>query len=214
VGYELISLVYPFLCRACDRFVAREQVFCSDCFSRIKKIPPSFISLTTNISIKIYSVSDYKEPLRSLILRKKSSDRLAARQLGEIMSRLDVGKFDYLIPVPLHWTRYARRGFNQSREIACVLSKKFDIPVVDLLKRAKRTRFQSNLSHDLRQDNVDSVFVVQRKYHDIYCAIVRGKNVLLVDDLCTTGATLKNVARPLLAGQPRSISAIVACRVV
>lgn len=217
MGHELISLLYPSLCRSCSCFIKKRQVFCNTCLSHVNNIPISLLPLTPSVSIKVYAIADYQEPLRSLILRKKCADRLAGRQLGQLMGEMKIvcgNDFDYLIPVPLHWTRYIRRGFNQAYEMACVLSCSIDVPVVDLVKRIKRTKYQSNLSQDLRQENVDKVFAVRRRYRDIYKSIVRDKDVLLVDDLCTTGATLKNVAHVLLAGKPKSISAVVACRVV
>ena len=79
-----------------------------------------------------------------------------------------------------------------------------------LLKKTKRTFFQARISRYQRWENVKETVVIRRKYKDV----VKGKRILLVDDLCTTGATLKNASKPLLGGQPKSISAVVACRVI
>ena len=217
MGYELISLLFPSSCRSCSVCISGKQVFCPACQATIKHVPSCSLQLTPKYSLTVHAIGSYTDPLRSLILRKKRFDRLAGRQLAGLMGQmLSVcpPKFDYLVPIPLHWTRYARRGFNQSYEMARVLSKKWNIPVLRLLKRGQRTKYQSSLSHELRQENVRNVFVVRRKYCDIYQSIVRNKTIVFVDDLCTTGATLKNAALVLLPGRPESFSAVVACRVV
>jgi len=212
-----LDLIYPNFCRACQKLLAQNSVYCSSCSDKIKPVATSFVAVTNKYAIKVFAASVYKDPLRSLILRKAFSDRLASRQLAQIMhekTNIKNMAFDYIVPIPLHWTRYARRGFNQSYEMASVLSKKLDVPVLDILKRTKRTVFQSTLSHNLRQENVKGVFQVRKKYLDVLRVTLKDKNILLVDDLCTTGATLKNGARQLTDGLPKSISAIVACRVL
>lgn len=167
--------------------------------------------------MSVHAISAYISPVRDLILKKKYSDRLASRQLGQLLCEKTIileKSFDLLIPVPLHWTRYARRGFNQAEEMACVLGKRMGVPVKNLVARKKRTVYQSLLSHDERQKNVEAIFKIKRRYKDIFDMMVYDKNILLVDDLCTTGATLKNVAQPILIARPRSITAVVASRVV
>jgi len=197
--------------------IGDNEVFCVACQSKIRLIPPCFLSVSKKYSIKVFALGEYIEPLRSLILRKKCFDRLAGQQLAALIFKMmSIGdqSFDYIVPIPLHWTRYARRGFNQSHEMACVLSKKLNVPVLHLLKRVRRTSYQSSLSYDLRQENVSGVFDICFKYRDIYLSIVHDRNILFVDDLCTTGATLKNAARALFVGCPKSVSAVVACRVL
>jgi predicted amidophosphoribosyltransferase len=99
--------------------------------------------------------------------------------------------------------------------MAKVLGKKLDIPVVRLLKRKKRTKFQLKLTKSSRQENVKNAFCICKKSRDNLSEIIQDKNIIIIDDLCTTGATLKNMSITLLkkGGQaPRSISALVACR--
>ena len=89
--------------------------------------------------------------------------------------------------------------------------------MLDVIKRVKYTKFQSNFSFEQRQENVRDIFDLNNKSEKFYLTIkekIIGKDLLLVDDLCTTGATLKNLARFLLKFNPKSITAIVACRVV
>ena len=87
------------------------------------------------------AISDYPEPLSPFIVAKSWGDIVASNQLGELIWQKTYFKdmpCDYLISVPLHWTRFARRGFNQAQEIAQVLACHRDVPVALLIKRVKK----------------------------------------------------------------------------
>jgi len=237
---NFLQLFYPSVCPSCSILVCRDEIYCSDCFEQIKPIVSSFLPLTPKHSIKVFSVSDYKEPLRKLILRKSFSDVCASKQLAQvILKRIDLKRLniDFIVPVPLHWTRFAKRGFNQADVMAKVLSKQLDVPVLSLLKRKKRTQFQSSLPVEQRAENLKNAFdlswrfknnqklsypstllrtsAIKYLFDKIYLEFnLKDKNILLVDDLCTTGATLQNSAKILLPFRPQAIFAVVACRVV
>jgi ComF family protein len=212
----LLSFLFPSTCRFCGVFLPGDKIFCDACDEHIVRIPEKYIPLGEDRVITVYAASAYENPLKKLILKKAFSDRRASWQLGHIMSqKIDRSlSFDLIIPVPLHWTRYLRRGFNQSYEIGTVLSKELGIPMIDLLKRTKMTRHQSEFSGNDRQANVKDVFEIRKKYVGGIRKVIENKNILFVDDLCTSGATLKNMALPLLAESPQSISAFVACRAI
>lgn len=219
-----LQVLYPSFCYSCRNVFSqkimpptrRHVLLCESCEKKIIPISTFELDITKKNSITVYAVSAYVDPLRSLILKKSYSELLASRALGLLMYEKSGIKnnFDYIVPVPLHWTRYARRGFNQAGEMARVLGKKMGVPVVDVVRRARRTKFQSSLSFVLRQKNVENVFDVRRRYRDIFTMMLQDKDILLVDDLFTTGATIKNVARVLLEGYPKSITVVVACRVI
>ncbi len=124
-----------------------------------------------------------------------------------MLSTLD---YDIITSIPLHWTRYASRGFNQAQEMAQVIAHKRKVPVVHLLKRVKKTAFQFELAASSRGTNVKNAFelciVDTQRY--------KNKHILLVDDLMTTGATIREAAKELLKLQPRKITVVVACRVI
>ena len=148
-----------------------------------------------------------------MILSKRWSDRLASIQLGELMWEnipLSTFDYDYIIPIPLHWTRYAFRGFNQAEEIAYVIKKKKKVPLVHLLKRIKKTAFQFDLTSSLRGTNVKDAFVLNTIDREVY----KDKHILLIDDLMTTGATIREAAKELLKLKPRKITVVVVCRVI
>jgi len=101
-------------------------------------------------------------------------------------------KSDFLIPVPLHKSRYRERGFNQSDILAEGISKVTGLSVLkNVLKRKKNTKDQTNLSREQRDENVRGAFVVTEP------EMINGKKIILVDDVITTGSTLSECARML-----------------
>src|SRR5581483_11704440 len=154
-------LVAPPTCAFCKIFIADDTVVCDECRSRIMPIVSHEIVVTPTYSLKVIAVSPYQDPLRSLILAKNRSSLVASTQLGMLiwqMSSIKTIPLDCFIPIPLHWTRFAKRGFNQAHEIARVLSEQSGKPVMPVLKRVKRTQFQAALAHDERSENVADAF--------------------------------------------------------
>ena len=100
-------------------------------------------------------------------------------------------RIDLIVPVPLFYLKRWKRGFNQARIIAKHISDSFNIPLFSALKRVKSTKMQAYLDFDARFKNVRDAFKLKKKI-DFY-----QKNVLLVDDIITTGNTLNECARIL-----------------
>ena len=206
------NLVSPPFCEGCKSFLKERLILCKNCFDKISPIVSFNLLVTPKYSVKVFAISDYQEPLKSLILAKMWSNRLASQQLGELiwqMTNLKNHEFDYLIPIPLHWTRFLRRGFNQTEVVATILSSKSSKPVANILKRNKYTKFQSSLDVYKRNENVKNAFKIELKKN-----IYEGRNLLLVDDLLTSGATIINAAKELIKLKPATISVVVACRVI
>lgn len=105
-----------------------------------------------------------------------------------------------IVPVPMHFLKRARRGYNQTEHIAEGISNATGIPVVNALKAVKGHKTQTALSAEQRLENLSSVFVPVMREE------VEGRGVLLVDDVCTTGATLSTAAAALLKSFPSSLS--------
>lgn len=203
----------PSLCAYCKKFLLTADIFCQDCKYKIFPIVSKQMDVTPSFSMTVFAISDYKDPLKKLILAKGWSDTLASYQMGQLMwEYLPLQQLDYevIVPVPLHWTRYAWRGFNQAHEIARVIQKKKNVPLCHLLKRVKKTAFQSTLNSSLRVQNLKEAFVFNDKYVKDYT----GKHILLIDDLMTTGSTLRSAAKVLLALKPKKITVVVVCRVI
>lgn len=115
---------------------------------------------------------------------------------------------DLLVPIPLHMERLRERGYNQSELLADRLARHLNRPMVPTaLIRTRYTRPQVGLNMDQRRHNVDNAFVADP-------ASVRDKYVLLIDDVCTTGATLNAAAQALLAAGAGQVSAYCLARAV
>jgi ComF family protein len=208
------TIIAPPLCAHCKKFLdvtTVHDIFCENCSGLIFPIASREIPITKKYNLTVLAVSVYAEPVKSLILAKHWSDVVASRQLGDLIWQKTNFKnipCDYLVPIPLHWTRYAHRGFNQTDEIAHVLAQKREISIAHLLARTKKTRFQADLSREQRSENIKNAFELTVKNKKLY----EGKHLWLVDDLMTTGATLEMAARELCKLRPATIHAIVACR--
>ena len=152
------------------------------------------------------SIASYEGTLRDILHRLKYDGRRSlARPLGERMARAGEGvlrEADALVPVPLHWIRHYRRGFNQAEELA----RGVGLPVVRALRRSRRTVTQTDLPEAQRLANVGDAFRLRRS------ARITGQVLVLVDDVSTTGATLDACARVLLEGGAAEVRALTAAR--
>ncbi|MEM8833961.1 MAG: ComF family protein [Pseudomonadota bacterium] len=118
---------------------------------------------------------------------------------------------DYLVPVPLHPTRLIRRRFNQSALIAKYLSKETGVKtVLNALTRLRATPTQGHLDMKERKKNVRKAFQVAPRYIER----LKGKNIILVDDVYTTGATVNECTKELLKCDVNSVSILTLARVV
>lgn len=112
---------------------------------------------------------------------------------------------EVIIPVPLHWTKRLSRGFNQAELLADELARAGNLKVANAVRRIEMTRSQVAFhSRAARQKNIRRAFRLTRP------DLLHGKNVLIVDDVMTTGATLQAIARIIKTGcRPASFRAIV-----
>jgi ComF family protein len=131
-----------------------------------------------------------QEPVLQLVHRLKySGERWLARTLADLMPDPNAycGRpetYDLMCPVPLFRTRLRERGFNQSAELGARLEPRLGVPfVADLLVKMEHTPEQARLGGRARRRNLQGCFAVARS------SVVRGRNVILVDDLVTTGST-------------------------
>lgn len=156
-----------------------------------------------------YSVAAYEGRLRELIhLFKYGGVRTLAKPLGEwlagAMPRDE--RFDRIVPVPLHWRRRWRRGFNQSALLAQAVARRYALPVTPVLGRIRATAVQAGLSHAGRRANVKGAFRVRGGF------ALEGQRVLLVDDVLTTGATAAACAAVLKQAGARYVAVLTLAR--
>ena len=134
-----------------------------------------------------------------------------ANPLGELMNNfiadhLDRQAIDLIVPVPLYKSKLRERGFNQSLELAAQISKMFSLPLSsNSLYRRKPTISQTELSRQERLINVKAAFAVRNN-------LVFKKQVLLVDDVFTSGATVNECSKTLLEAGACAVSVLTLAR--
>jgi ComF family protein len=231
----LAGLLFPPQCAGCGRAVAEPGTLCGQCWPRLRFIERPYCAVmgtpfTHDLGDNFLSAEAIADPppfrrVRSVVIHDGVPKRMVvglkfhdqtnlapwmARWMLRAGSEL-IADCDVIIPVPLHPFRFWSRRFNQSAELArtiAVLSEKPFEP--EALIRVKRTRRQVGLAASERQRNVSGAFRVPES-QDIK---VRGRNVLLIDDVYTTGATVKAATRALLRADAAAVDVLTFSRVL
>jgi ComF family protein len=136
--------------------------------------------------------------------RVRPLGKVLGAYLGAALPREE--RFDMVVPMPLHWVRRWRRGFNQSEVLAREVARRSGIKVVHAVRRARSTAPQASLSRAGRRRNVRGAFAARRGVD------VRGLRILLVDDVLTTGATANACAGALKRAGARYVAVLAVAR--
>ncbi len=158
------------------------------------------------------SVAPFRGPARAAIHLLKYRHALSlAEPLGTLMARRWAARgapVDLVVPVPLHPARFRARGYNQAALLAWAVGRRLGLPVDEgALLKVRATKAQMALGLEERRANVQGAFIAREER-------VGGQRVLLVDDVCTTGATLEACADALRAGGAREVWALTLARTV
>ena len=157
------------------------------------------------------AVGFYENALRQSVLSLKRQPHVSSHLINLLLDaaqREPLNKTKRIIPVPLHQNRQRERGFNQASVIAEVLSKSLRLPLDEatLLRIGASEKYRAGLDPKGRRDTVAGVFEVR------YPKLVEGENVLLVDDVFTTGATVNSCAEALLASGAGNVYVLTIAR--
>ena len=219
---ELFDFILPRFCPSCrNKLATAENTVCNSCISKIKLVDPEFIKSEYQRkyeSKRIISgfVSQYifekDKELQHIIHAFKYDKKFhvgifLGKSLGEHFKfQFQSWNINLIVPIPLHHLKKAERGFNQSYCIAKGISSQTCIAVKsNAIKRMRFTQSQTTMTLKEREENVESAFKVKKP------EAVRGKHILLVDDVMTTGATINECGKVLLnAGANRIYAATVA----
>lgn len=223
-GYlaDFVSLLFPELCQACgESLVAGEELLCLDCryhlpFTDFHLKPENIVArqfwgkigLEAAYSLCYFTKGGKMQHLMHQFKYKgvQKIGNLLGNITGEQLIKASAfSSIDLIIPVPLHKSRFRKRGYNQSACFAEGLSEKLNIPVdIDNLVRIRATETQTHRSRFSRFENMQQVFALTNPQ-----ALIN-KHVLLVDDVVTTGSTLEACGTELLkvAGLKLSIATI------
>lgn len=229
---EIINFLFPSFCLRCKGSLsAEEALYCISC---LKSLPilkaycrtcgtPLNESLLQNFSQeelnfcgnclsekppfdRVFLAFKYESPIRELILQTKfNEDYALSYQLGRLLRNIlpvDPKHYDLVLPIPLHPLRERERGYNQS---LLILWGFMGVRLQrDYLQRIRYTFPQSELSFSERKKNVKDAFAVR-------ISLV-GKKVLLLDDVMTTGETLKEASRALKDAGAREVHVLAVAR--
>ena len=215
----LIEFIYPenISCIICNNPINKSNTYsiCKSCFNEINFIldgcikcgkPIIYHSLEkqdisgcsscfnkTFYFDKSISCIEYNNTSKKLILDFKYKNKTyMSKYIANIMKeKLEIEniEFDFILHVPLHKKRLKKRGFNQSKKIAIKLEKLINKPSYDILIRKKYTKPLYNLSKEQRNKVLKNVFEIKNEIN------LKNKNILLVDDIFTTGATVNEISK-------------------
>jgi ComF family protein len=239
-GVRLLDLLLPPQCLACRALVDQPGLLCGRCYSEVRWITPPIcrqcgvplqaaagIAGSAQIDLacgrclaepprfaRARAAFVYDGAARQLVGDLKYRDRLeGARSYGTWLARLGEGfleEADFIVPVPLHYLRLVRRRYNQAGLLAAALARASGRPLaVDALKRSRPTPTQTGLSAADRARNVRGAFAVRPRWRDR----LKGKRLVLADDVLTTGATANACTRALLSAGAAEVSVLTLARV-
>jgi len=200
--------VMPLRCVFCGaRTREPEKHVCSGCDADLPRIasppPPASSPLDAEVAPLAYEF-----PVDAAIKALKFQRKLfyAPAFLGLLCAaiRMLPDGIDAVLPVPLHWRRRWFRGFNQAHEIAKPVAKKLGVPILGNVRRKRSTAFQSGLSARERANNLRAAFAVRG---ELFC-----EHVLIVDDVITTGTTVRQLARVVKKAGVNRVSALAIAR--
>ncbi len=179
-------------CCPCCAVPLPAPVLCGDCLAS----PPAFV--------RALAAYRYQPPLSDLVIALKSRRDLAAgKVLGTLLARHVAqqlggnGLPDLLVPVPLHWRRRLRRGFNQALELARPVARELSLPLAPALVRRSRHLVQQHKQrHQRRRDLRDAFRVVGE---------VQGRHIAIIDDVVTTTGTARALSQALVASGAQTV---------
>ena len=210
--------LFPFLCRSCFKalpWMDRDHscLRCGNLTAGTQRLGcPSCLNLSWSLD-QTWSVFEYAEIIRDWILQLKfgKKEHLAPMLGRLIASNLNVSwleQYDAIVPIPLHKTRLRERGFNQSLLLTHYIVNNLSDSHIHYhpqgLKRVLNTKPQAELPEPQRRANVEKAFQASQE--------VQNRNILLVDDVMTTGETLNAAARTLKKQGAGIVGAVVFAR--
>ncbi len=208
---KLQTFLFPERCPFCGKVIDKKEIACNDCRS---KFPEKYIECFTYGGYTCVSSFPYEGIFKKCILNMKfHSKPYYAKKMGIIMAE-DIRNFykgysfDIITSVPLHRKRKRKRGYNQSELLAKEIAAELNIPYKEILFKQKDNAVQHTLSGEKRIKNVKGAYLLVDK------SLVKDKNILIIDDIITTGCTLGECSKIIFKGKANLVSCGTFCRVV
>ncbi len=198
----LSSLVFPPICKSCNKRIdSNKDVICGECWNRLERVDTGLFlhrEIPENID-KVFAIFQFDDLFKKIVhALKYQGNKSIGVELGKQMSifiKPEMIKKDEsaFVPIPLHPIKHRERGYNQAEAIARGLSIGLNIPVkTKLIKRVKNTSTQTKLNAEERKANMESAFAIVNNPD-----IGKIRQVVLVDDVFTTGSTMNSAAKVL-----------------
>mgnify|MGYP004680576015 CR=1 FL=1 len=210
---KILNLIYPQICGMCGKI--NKNSLCKKCEIELKKqVENQIINNGEEIQDKYFNelmyIFKYEGQIRKLILDYKFNEKsylyltfvnflLKNKKIFE-----NIKNYDTIIPVPISKKRKKTRGYNQSLLIARKIAKLTDLELMNnCLVKTKNIIEQSKLNKEDRTQNIQGVYKLKNKQ------LIENKNILLIDDIYTTGSTVNECSKILKQGNPKKIGILV-----
>lgn len=205
---HLTALIYPVRCPICSKVIGADESFCDECENELVKYTGNFRIPKAE---KFISAFEYNNKIASAVfIMKDGISGNAPYALGKAVAeriKSEDMNIDFIVPVPMFGENLKKRGFNQAELIAKEVGYLLNISVFnDLITKNRKTLAQKNLTKIQRQNNLKNAFSVTDK------TTVKNKNILIIDDVCTTGSTLSEITNLLLDSGASEIYCACACK--
>lgn len=205
------DILFPVRCPYCETVIHKTEYACEDCK---KKFPsPAIIKYAVG-GYKCTSPFPYDEIFKKAVKTFKFGNKGGyAKQLAfpivqSIIESYPGVNFDLITCVPMHKKRLIERGYNQAELLARECAKIMNIPYFDTLEKFKENREQHSIKASERAKNVKGVYRIIDK------ELINDKNILIIDDIITTGHTLGECAGILVKSGCNSVNCAVLCSVM
>ena len=208
IVYSLRDFLFPPVCPSCEGNLQADEIICSSCYDKLAAETFSYspsvriIGNTAEVSVLLPYDSMCRRIVHALKYHGVAS---IGSVMGKLMAQKTLKDFSVsgsaiLIPVPLHPDKLLERGYNQSEYLARGFSSFSGHKIkTGILKRIKYTETQTHLSPDERSENVRNAFVFTGK------SSLSEQDIILIDDVMTTGSTLASCVRTLVNGGAEKI---------
>ena len=205
---HLTALIYPVRCPVCNKVIGADESFCEKCSDELIRYTGSFRISKVKKFIAAFEYNQKIAP--AVFIMKDGISGNAPYAFGKAIAeriKSENMNIDFIIPVPMFRYNLKKRGFNQAELIAKESGFLLGIEIrSDLIKKNRKTLAQKNLTKAQRQTNLKNAFSVADK------TAVENKNILIIDDVCTTGSTLSEITNLLIDSGASEIYCDCACK--
>lgn len=205
-----MHLLYPTKCPVCGEIIGYSERFCKACEQKLTEYHDNFSIKAAESFSAAFEYDENSSP--AVILMKRgicgNADYALGGAVADALKENGISeKADVIVPVPMYPKDERKRGFNQAFLIAKAISHELNIPVCEnAVVKSRITANQKELSREERAVNLKNAFSVKSP------DAVSGKQILLVDDVCTTGSTLTEITEILLRNGASAVHCAVCCK--